>query len=113
MTQIKPTQKVAENLAEVTMQHDFILLKKVAVDEGVMIELPEEFQEFRLQAVAVGPGLLAQKEGGGYEVVPMAVAVGDLVQFAGSAIDIKIGDETYGVIRDNQVLLTVSSATVC
>lgn len=112
MSQIKVTQKVADNLAQVTMQHDFILLRKVTVDEGVMVELPEEFQEFRLQVVGAGPGLLAQKEGGGFEVVPMSVKTGDLVQFAGSAIDIKVGEETMGVIRDNQVLLTVSGQQV-
>jgi len=113
MSAVRSTTKVAENLSEVTMQHDFILLQKVTVDDGVMVELPDEFKEFRLRAVAIGPGLMAQAEGGGFEVVPMSVKVGDLVQFAGSAIDIKIGEETFGVVRDNQVLLTVSSATVC
>ncbi|MEM1250517.1 MAG: co-chaperone GroES [Acidobacteriota bacterium] len=88
--------------------HDRVLVKRLEETEQVRggIIIPDSAKEKPQEAevVAVGPGK-AQDNG---ERSPMDVAVGDTVlvgKYSGS--DIKIGDEDYVILREDEILAVV------
>ena len=88
--------------------HDRVLVKRLEETEQVRggIIIPDSAKEKPQEAevVAVGPGK-AQDNG---ERSPMDVAVGDTVlvgKYSGS--DIKIGDEEYVILREDEILAVV------
>lgn len=88
--------------------HDRVLVKRLEETEQVRggIIIPDSAKEKPQEAevVAVGPGK-AQDNG---ERSPMDVAVGDTVlvgKYSGS--DIKIDDEEYVILREDEILAVV------
>ena len=115
--QIRKTIKVADKLAQVSMKHNYVLLQKVVQeesDERFADLIPDNMKEFRLQVVSVGPGSLLSddKAPGGWVRAPMSVKVGDVVQFHGNMIPIRVGEEEMAVILDTQVYLSVEGSGV-
>ncbi len=88
--------------------HDRVLVKRLEETEQVRggIIIPDSAKEKPQEAevIAVGPGK-AQDNG---ERAPMDVAVGDKVlvgKYSGS--DIKIDDEEYVILREDEILAVV------
>jgi len=94
--------------------HDRILVKRLEAPERTEggIYIPETAREKPIQGevIAVGPGK-RDKEG---TLIPLDVKVGDIVLFSkyagtdfdrtSTAIPIKIGDEDYLILREEDVL---------
>ena len=114
--QIRTAVKVADKLAQVNMKHNFVLLQKVTLDdsEDKFNLIPDDLKEFRLRVVAIGPGtLLSDKDTErGWARAPMSVQLGDLVQFTGGTVPVRVGNEDMAVIKDTQVLLSVTDSRV-
>ena len=91
--------------------HDRVLIKRVEEEEQVRggIIIPDTAKEKPQEAevVAVGPGKL-QDDGGRQ---PMDVSAGDRVlvgKYSGS--EIKIGDDEFVILREDEILAVVNGS---
>ncbi len=93
--------------------HDRILIKRIEEQESVKggIIIPDTAKEKPQEGEVIAVGTGRKKEDG--KIIPLDVKAGDRILFGKySGTDIRIGNEEYLIVREEEVLAVLEPAAV-